>query len=246
VLVALPALRLQGLYLALVTFGFAAVARDLVLENPHVFGEGSVDVGRLRFLGINTQSNESFFVLCGITFALVAVVVLVLKRGPFGRRLAALRDSQAACATLGMNVNNTKLVVFALSAFIAGVSGALFGGLNSLANTIQFEPIFNIILLLFAVVGGVTTVTGAFIGGALFALLPYVQSEYPDQAGLVFAIVAVAAVALGKQPNGIAGVLYARLDSLRGGGRPTPVQPVKKAPGAVRPVAAKEVSGATV
>ena len=248
VLVALPALRLQGLYLALVTFGFAAVARDLVLENPRVFGEGSVDVGRLRSFGISAQSNEAFFVLCGITFALVALAVLVLKRGPFGRRLAALRDSQAACATLGMNVNNTKLVVFALSAFIAGVAGALFGGLNSLANTIQFEPIFNIILLLFAVVGGVTTVTGAFIGGALFAMLPFVQSEYPDQAGLVFAIVAVAAVALGKQPNGIAGVLYARLDSLRGGSRPAPAAapPAKTPPPVARPVvAAKEVSSAS-
>jgi branched-chain amino acid transport system permease protein len=244
VLVALPALRLQGLYLALVTFGFATVARDLVLENPRVFGEGSVDVGRLHLFGINAQSNEAFFVLCGVTFALVAVVVLVLKRGPFGRRLAALRDSQAACATLGLNVNNTKLVVFALSAFIAGVAGALFGGLNSLANTIQFEPIFNIILLLFAVVGGVTTVSGAFIGGALFAMLPFVQSEYPDQAGLVFAIVAVAAVALGKQPNGIAGVLYSRLDGLRRASRPAAPAPAPAARPAAPAAPVKEVSSA--
>jgi branched-chain amino acid transport system permease protein len=114
----------------------------------------------------------------------------------------------------------------------------LFGGLNSLANTIQFEPIFNIILLLFAVVGGVTTVTGAFIGGALFAMLPYVQSEYPDQAGIVFAVVAIAAVALGKQPNGIAGVLYQRLGSMRASTRPAPAPghggPAREAPATSR------------
>ena len=65
-------------------------------------------------------------------------------------------------------------------------------------------------LFLFAFVGGVTTVTGALIGGILFALLPLVQSESPQLAGVVFAAVAVAAVLLGKQPNGMAGLLFER------------------------------------
>jgi branched-chain amino acid transport system permease protein len=71
--------------------------------------------------------------------------------------------------------------------------------------------------LLFAVVGGITTITGAFIGGALFALLPFVQSQYPDQAGLVFAGVAIAVVALGRQPNGVAGLVYEWFGGLRRG-----------------------------
>ena len=217
VIVALPALRLQGLYLALVTFGFASVADDALTKNEHFYGKSSVDVGRLRLFGISFNDERSFLVLCGIVFALVAVALLAVKRGSFGRRLAALRDSQAACATLGLDVRRVKLAVFAASAFIAGLAGALFGGLKSPADQIQFNPINNIVLLLFAVVGGVTTVSGAFIGGALFALLPYVQSEYPDQGGLVFAAVAVAVVALGKQPNGVAGMLY---ESIRSRGRP--------------------------
>jgi branched-chain amino acid transport system permease protein len=157
-----------------------------------------------------------FFVLCAIVFTLMAIGILALKRGPLGRRLAALRDSQAACATLGLDVRRTKLVVFSMSAFIAGISGALFGGLNAFNSVVQFDRINNIVLLLFAVVGGITTVTGAFIGGSLFALLPYVQSEYPDQAGLVFAAVAVAVVALGRQPNGVAGMLF---EAIRGRGK---------------------------
>ena len=72
-----------------------------------------------------------------------------------------------------------------LSAFIAGVAGALFGGLQSSVSDISFAPINNIVLFLFAVVGGITTVSGALVGGALFALLPYVQSEAPELAGLV-------------------------------------------------------------
>jgi branched-chain amino acid transport system permease protein len=222
VIVALPALRLQGLYLALVTFAFASVADDALIKNEHFYGTSAVNVGRLRLFGIDFDDPKAFLVLCAIVFAVLSVALLAVKRGQFGRRLAALRDSQAACATLGLDVRRVKLAVFACSAFIAGVAGALFGGLKSPADQIQFNPINNIVLLLFAVVGGVTTVTGAFIGGALFALLPYIQSEYPDQGGLVFAGVAVAVVALGRQPNGLAGMLY---EAVTGRGRPAREQP---------------------
>jgi len=217
VIVSLPALRLQGLYLALVTFGFASIAGDLLLKNDHFYGSASVNVGRLHFLGIKFDDDRAFLVLCAIVFVVFAIGLLTLRRGQFGRRLAALRDSQAACATLGLDVRRTKLAVFVVSAFIAGVAGAMFGSLKATADAIQFEPLNNVVLLLFAVVGGVTTVTGALMGGALFALLPFIQSEYPDQGGLVFAAVAIAVVALGRQPNGLAGMLY---EAVTGRGKP--------------------------
>jgi branched-chain amino acid transport system permease protein len=220
--VALPAIRLQGLYLALVTLGFAAMSQDLILSHSFLYGGGDVRVGRLHLLGIKFDSGPMFFVLCAIVFTLMAVAVLALKRGPLGRRQAALRDSQAACATLGLDVRRTKLVVFSMSAFIAGIAGALFGGLNAFNSVVQFDRINNIVLLLFAVVGGITTVTGALIGGSLFALLPYVQSEYPDQAGLVFAAVAIAVVALGRQPNGLAGMVFEAIRDRGKAGREKP------------------------
>ena len=215
-IVALPALRLQGLYLALVTFGFASISQFLVVQDRNLYGEGSVAVGRLELLGVSFAGDKAFFVLCAAVFALVAVGVLALKRGAFGRRLSAVRDSQAACATLGLDIRGTKLMVFCLSAFIAGVAGALFGGLQTSVSDISIEPINNIVLFLFAVVGGITTVSGAFLGGALFALLPYVQSEAPELAGLVFAGVAAVAIGLGRQPNGLAGIVIERVDRLIG------------------------------
>jgi branched-chain amino acid transport system permease protein len=238
IIVALPAIRLQGLYLALVTLGFAIVSKDLIFEHPRFFGKGNVDVGRLSVLGVDFKGDTSFFLLCTFVFAVAAIIVLALKRGSFGRRMAGMRDSQAACATLGLDVRRTKLLVFSVSAFIAGVAGALFGGLNATAGSIQFEPIQNIVLFLFAVVGGITTVSGALIGGALFALLPVVQSKAPDLAGLVFAAVAVGAIGLGRQPNGLAGMLYERL------GRRQPVEarePASATPRAGK-VTDKEVS----
>jgi branched-chain amino acid transport system permease protein len=212
VVVALPALRLQGLYLALVTFALSQVGRSVIFQDTRIYGGGPVPVGRLEIFGISFASNRAFTLLCGIVFMLVAIGVLALRRGAFGRRLAAIRDSQAACATLGLDVRRTKLAVFALSSAIAGLAGALHGGLGYTASQLEFEPLFNVLLFLFAYVGGITTITGALIGGLLFAALPLVQSDYPDYAGLVFAVIALTAVALGKQPNGLAGLLY----SLRG------------------------------
>ena len=208
VVVALPALRLQGLYLALVTFALAQVSRDVIFQDSRIYGLGGVTVGRLELFGIDFASDEAFAVLCALVFALVAIGVLALRRGPFGRRLAAMRDSQAACATLGLDVRRTKLTVFALSSAIAGLAGALYGGLGFTAGQLDFEPLYNVLLFLFAFVGGITTVTGALLGGTLFALLPLVQSEKPELAGLVFALIAVVALALGKQPNGMAGMLF--------------------------------------
>jgi branched-chain amino acid transport system permease protein len=222
VLVALPAMRLQGLYLALVTFGFASVSRDLVIQDGLFYGGGAVSVGRPTILGISFEGDRAFLVLCGVVFALVGVGVLALRRGPLGRRFAAVRDSEAACATLGLDPRRPKLLAFCLSAAIAGVGGALFGGSQLTVSDIPFEPINNIVLFLFAVVGGVTTVSGAFLGGALFALLPYVQSTHPGLAGLVFAGVAAVAIFLGRQPNGLAGILASWAALLR---RPVSVRP---------------------
>ncbi|HEV3226481.1 MAG TPA: ABC transporter permease [Acidimicrobiales bacterium] len=241
VIVSLPALRLQGLYLALVTFGFASIARDLLLQNEHFYGASSVSVGRLHLLGIKFDNDKAYLVLCAIVFAIVAIGLLALRRGSFGRRLAALRDSQAACATIGLDVRRTKLAVFTISAFTAGIAGAMFGGLKATADAIQFDPINNIVLLLFAVVGGVTTVTGALMGGALFALLPFIQSEYPDQSGLVFAGVAVAVVALGRQPNGLAGMFY---EAITGRGRPGRER-ANSVPAGNAPAGTREVARAT-
>ncbi len=246
VVVALPALRLQGLYLALVTFALAQVSRDVIFQDSRIYGLGGVTVGRLKVLGIDFTGNRAFSVLCALVFALVAIGVLALRRGPFGRRLAAMRDSQAACATLGLDVRRTKLTVFALSSAIAGLAGALYGGLGFTAGQLDFEPLYNVLLFLFAFVGGITTVTGALLGGLLFALLPLVQSEKPELAGLVFALIAVVAVALGKQPNGMAGLLFARRPRRRASAavRPSGTSAADGAPGG--PVVLPEVADALV
>lgn len=209
-IVALPALRLTGLYLALSTFAIAAASRELIFQNDSIYGIENQVVGRLNLFGLDFSGNRVFIVLCGGIFAAVGIGVLAIRRSAFGRRLSAVRDSPAACATLGLDIRRTKLIVFCTSSAIAGLAGGLFGGINASVGTIDFDSVNNVVLFLFAVVGGVTTITGALIGGTLFALLPLVQSESPSLAGVVFAVVAGAAVLLGKQPNGLAGLVFER------------------------------------
>jgi branched-chain amino acid transport system permease protein len=207
VVVALPAVRLRGLHLALSTFGMALIGREAVLGDRRVFGLGGLSVGRPDVLGISTDSDAAFAVWCAVVFAIFAVVVGIVRRSSFGRQLTAVRDSELAAATLGMRVKTAKVVIFAVSAFIAGCSGALFGGLAGAVQGTQFEPVNSLVILLFAFVGGITTATGAVLAGTAFALLLYAEQQFPDLAGVVFVAVGAAAISLGRQPNGIAGVV---------------------------------------
>ena len=207
-IVALPAVRLRGLHLALSTFGIALIGREAVLGDRRVFGLGGLTVGRPHIFGISTSSDAAFAVWCTVVFVLLALIVIAVRRSWFGRELTAIRDSELAAATLGSWVKTSKVVIFALSAFIAGCSGALFGGLTFAVQGVHFEPVNSLVILLFAFVGGITTVSGALIAGALFALLLYAEQTFSSLGGIVFIAVGAAAIGLGRQPNGLAGLLY--------------------------------------
>jgi branched-chain amino acid transport system permease protein len=204
-LVALPAVRLRGLHLALSTFGFALAGREVVLGHSKVFGLGGVAIGRPEVFGISTQSDARFAIFCAVVFAVLAIAVGAVRRSWFGRQLTAVRDSELAAATLGLRVRPAKVVVFVLSGFIAGCSGALLGGLTGAAQGSQFEPVNSLVIVLFAYVGGITTVAGALIAGGLYAGLQYAQSTYSSLGGVVFIGVGALAIGLGRQPNGVAG-----------------------------------------
>jgi branched-chain amino acid transport system permease protein len=203
--VALPALRLQGLYLALATMAFAVFMEKEVFSQPQIFGTfGALNIPRLNVLGMSFKGERAYFILLAIAFSLVGVFVLWIRRGPFGRLLAAMRDSQVACATLGLSLSRTKLAVFSMSAAIAGLGGALYGGLRTQAGQTDFIMLQSLPILLLAVVGGINTVSGALIGGMSLAMMPLIQKLAPSVEGLQFMMAGLAAVALGRNPNGIA------------------------------------------
>lgn len=209
VVVALPVLRLTGLYLALATMAFGLVMDALVFQADFAFGfNGSLEAKRLSILGVAINSTSMYVVVMVIFFVLLGIGLLTLRRGTFGRLLIAMRDSPAACTTLGLDMRWFRVGLFGLSATIAGVAGALFAGLRGTVGATDFQLLASLPLLLFAVVAGVTTVTGALIGGIGLMLLPVLQSDHPGIAGLLFGIIGFGAVALGRDPNGLANLLF--------------------------------------
>ncbi|WP_439659786.1 ABC transporter permease [Lentzea sp. HUAS TT2] len=197
-LIALTVLRVSGLYLALATLGFAQLMDKLVLQSPVAFGvRGSLQVPRL------VESATGQMLLAAGVFVLVGIGVLTIRRGRLGRRMIAVKDSSAACATLGLNVRWVRVWVFSLSAAIAGLAGGLFAQLRETVAASDFQLFNNLPLLLFAVIAGVTSVSGALLGGVLLMLLPVLQSGFPAFAGVAVVLLGVAAAGLARDPNGL-------------------------------------------
>ncbi|MCU1454891.1 MAG: branched-chain amino acid ABC-type transport system, permease component [Acidimicrobiales bacterium] len=205
-LVALPVLRLRGLYLALATMAFALFLEKAVFTRFDKFKDGDGAIGRIRLPGLSLRSDRANLVVMAFVFAVIGVGVAELRRGPFGRRLQAMKDSPAACTTLGLDLTRTKLQIFALSSAIAGLGGALLGGWRGKAGPEQFSLLQGALpglpLVLLAVVGGITAVAGALLGGLLLALMPLVGDAVPTIRNLMTVAPGLAGISLARNPSG--------------------------------------------
>ncbi len=208
-LVAIPVLRLTGLYLALATLAFAQLMDKLLFQSPLAFEfNNPLEAERLSVLGVKIDGTGPYAVMMTAFFVLIAIVVLAVRRGRLGRILIAVRDSPAAAGTLGIDMRWLRVGLFAASAGIAGLAGALFAGLRGTIVAFDFQFFASLLLLLMAVVWGVTSVTGAALGGIFLMYLPVAQSDSPSIAGLLFLLLGVGAVFLARDPNGLANKLF--------------------------------------
>ncbi len=203
-LVALPALRLRGLYLALATLAFAVLMDNVFFVHEDVFGNlGAVRVDRLRIAGVSFAGERAYFVLLAVCFGAVALGLLALRRGPFGRRLSALRDSPVACATMGLDTTVTKLQVFVLSSVIAALGGALYAGLLGTATAADYEMLDSLPVVLLAVLGGITAVCGALVGGLVLAGFPVLADNVSFLDDLAILGPGLIGVMLARHPDGL-------------------------------------------
>ncbi|MFZ0248918.1 MAG: ABC transporter permease [Acidimicrobiales bacterium] len=207
-LVALPTLRLRGLYLALATFAFGAVMYSAFFDNSSVISDGSrITVGRLPLPFMTTVSNQAQLVEVAVVAAVCALLLGLVRRSSFGRRLVAMSDSPAAFATVGLSAVRTKVVVFSLSAAMAGLGGVFYAGQQGGIGATDVQYVGSLTLLLFVAIWGIRTIAGALLGGMTAAALPVLQAHLPASlADLTGLAAGVGIVLLARSPEGILGM----------------------------------------
>jgi len=178
-LIALPALRLRGLYLALATLAFGVFVSDMIIADiaPHVlpifhlnysiFPNGTLQIPPLKLGPIDLSSSKTFLTTATCIFILIGIGLIALRRSNYGRRLTAMKDSPAAAATLGQNLIKLKLSVFMISAAIAGLGGVLLSASAVSVNANTYIIFVSLALVMLTVVGGIGNVAGALMGGIL-------------------------------------------------------------------------------
>jgi len=227
-LIALPALRLRGLYLALATLAFGVFVSDMIIADiaPHVlpifhvhfsiFPNGTLQIPPLKLGPIDLSSTKTFLTTSVCIFVLLGIGLIALRRSSYGRRLTAMKDSPAAAATLGQNLVKLKLSVFMLSAAIAGVGGVLLSAAAGSVNDTTFIIFISLALVMLTVVGGIGSVAGALMGGVLagtaFTALTSTFSNLSTDAGgggfwsvmanLSLVAPALVGISLGRNPSG--------------------------------------------
>ncbi|MCX2970230.1 MULTISPECIES: branched-chain amino acid ABC transporter ATP-binding protein/permease [Streptomyces] len=196
VAIGLPALRIRGVNLAVVTFGFA-VSTDIVL-NIHQF-PGTAELKMLQRPGMFADDGR-YFVLTVLVFTLLALALTWVSRTRLGRSWTELRHSERAAAAHGVSVARSKLAAFAISSFVAGVGGGLMAGQLGLVVAGNFAMMQSLALFAVAILIGPHHPEGAVMGGIFGAVMATVLDKLrlpQDLGGMLFGVAAVFALRSG-------------------------------------------------
>lgn len=234
VLLGLPALRLSGLFLALITLMLAG-AVTVVLTNTQFPNGGPGFLahtdelsgsGAVRRPAV-ALSDAGYFRYVVVAGALMALLVLVHLRGKPGRAWAAIRQSEASALAAGVDITRYKLWALALAALVTGVAGGLIAGDAQRLYIVQFPTSANIMLLAVVLMGGVYSLWGAVVAGMFVKLLPAVLDQVGLPADLLIILFGVGILqVLVTAPGGLAAQIPKDLARLRGalGAPPRPAE----------------------
>lgn len=193
--VGLPALRLKGDYLAIVTLACGEIIKN-VITNLKVTGGA---------LGLNTGAiySDTKTLLPYATFIVFLTIILMMNftRSKFGRAITAIRDNRIAAESMGVNVTFYKLLVFVFAAFFAGIAGVLYG--HSLANIkpAVFDYNMSIEILVIVVLGGMGSIRGSIIAAIILRALPEVLRDFSDYRMLIYSVLLIVIMILNANPK---------------------------------------------
>ena len=208
--VALPALRLGGIAVGLLTLSFALLATNVLFLYPWS-GNGATGLTVPRpVLGpVSFAGNGMFFWLALVFLVVLAGAVKLLQWGTTGQELAALRGSERGSAAIGIDVRRLRVVAFTLSAAIAGIGGALYASLEQSVSVNDFNYQFSLVYVVVVAAVGVYSVAGAIEAGVLYAVLMQLMSTLSARFSSLLALVfALAALTYVRHSEGV--VAYAK------------------------------------
>ncbi len=177
VIVGLPALRVRGTNLAIVTLAGGVAISELIFKNPDYVGDVSTGGAKIPHpklggwdLGLVLGSKSSrpvFGITLVVVTALLSLAVANVRRSATGRRMLAIRSNERAASAIGISVANGKLLVFTLSSFIAGVGGCLIAYRFGTVSDVSYGTVASLTALAVAYLGGITSVSGAVTAGVV-------------------------------------------------------------------------------
>ena len=193
VLVGIPALRLRGDYLAIVTMAFAEIIR-VCFCNFSITGGGKTMSGILKL---------STFPRAFWTMVVCVTVMFLFVRSKFGRTIRAIREDYIAASAAGINVTYYKVLTFAVSAFFAGIGGGIYAHYMTAMIPTNFNFAYSAELLSEVIIGGTGSLTGSVIGAAFLSVLPEAMREFATYRMLAYSVVLVLVMLF--RPGGIFG-----------------------------------------
>jgi len=179
--VGLPSLRLTGIYLALATMAFGFVTDEIILQWQSLTrgADGFAAIPPIIF-GMTFDSYKKYFFITFISLAILLFVAKNMTRGSFGRTLMAIRDSETAAETMGVNLGWYKALAFTVSAIYAGLAGSLYAHFILFVSVDNFTLLHSIGFIVMVVVGGLGSITGSVMGAIFITVLPEIISVTRD------------------------------------------------------------------
>ena len=194
IVIGIPALRLKGDYLAIITLGFGEIIRVLIINLSGITGGTP---------GLMSIPKHSTFLVVYITVILSCALIHTLMKSRHGRAILAIRENEIAAEASGVNTTFYKVLAFAVSAFFAGVAGALYAGYTGILTPGNFTFMTSINILVMVVLGGLGSMAGSIIAAAILTYLPLALQSFNKYRMVIYAVLLIAVMIF--KPSGLLG-----------------------------------------
>ncbi len=199
ILIGIPALRLRGDYLAIITLGFGEIIR-VILQNIDSVVGFELTGGASGLKRVPKFTNELIVILCLIVTITVIFMVMVSRQG---RAILAIRENEIAAESCGINTTYYKVLAFSLSAFFAGIAGALYVGYVGLLQPTTFGFMKSIEILVMVVLGGMGSMMGSILSATVLTALPQILLAFDAYRMVVYSVLLI--IMMNFRPKGLLG-----------------------------------------